>query len=1019
LDMSNSFFDILFYITGKTIPFVIPLLLNSTVICIAGLLVCFMIARKGALIQSWILRVCLVAVILSPVTSFISKSSGLTHITIPVRYPNSNKILHSSGHNETTASQLGNNRHVQFGFNGSEYNIKTDLHDYAEADSEKLIPENHKTTFDGLLTWLKGNSFIIYSIFIVVWTFCSFYFMMRTIVAYLHFRHIRCIASTAKQDYNTLCKSVSNILGCKEPRILITPDAQSVFLAGFFHPCVVLPNDEADVNLATKEIFIHELVHLKRHDYIWNYLCQIGKILLPFQPLVWIIIGKMKETSDFVCDDFVIQYAKEGRSYAVQLYNIAQSFQLKRLRELNGVGFVSKLPLRKRIERILDDSLKRHLKLNYTHILGIVVLFVSSIFISGYVGVKPADSFHALKRSVESLENTLTTQFLKTRAAGLHLREADASERNSDIEKNENKTPLHKNTQKIHHKKVAESHPKPTPRVSGPNDLTIDEMHYPGLPKVVQEKFFRDSDIVDDNEAETIKAQNSQTAASFLENDVVAAEDRSDSSTTGNIWGFTENSYNIKVQDYSVNVDPGPVEIIGATDWENDSSNDSENSRLRQLYGNLDKFSNPKWSPDGRWIGFEAAVAMWVISVEGGKPMPVYDSIGKQLSDETGMVIGGETACWKLLGFTPNSREMTFVVNIFDPERGSINEMVNLNDYYMATIYGAVPIIVSVDIGTGARRTIVEESNSGRWSTDGRYFAYQKMNLEVNITRQRYYNTHVVKGLRDPEYEEKLYDNLNDGLFVLDMVTGEKWFVAEKGMDPCFAPGDTHVIFTQKDDAGIIQLFRIPLKGGDMEQLTYYSVDEDGHDVSSPDVSPDGDWILHSGSLGDESPCSGLFLYYVPTGESFQFNKESEDYIDQGVWSPDGKQILYNTVKYPEKTSLGFYIADFNPEDYVKPVQTEQSTPVDFELTGNFPNPFNPVTTIKFSLDQDGYTELLIYNIMGQKVRELVSTEMTAGIHSVIWDGRDDENRPVSSGVYISRLKMEGKVETLRMTLVK
>ena len=294
------------------------------------------------------------------------------------------------------------------------------------------------------------------------------------------------------------------------------------------------------------------------------------------------------------------------------------------------------------------------------------------------------------------------------------------------------------------------------------------------------------------------------------------------------------------------------------------------------------------------------------------------------------------------------------------------------------------------------------------------------MNLEANITRQRYYHTHVIKGLRDTEYETVLYDNLNDGLFVLNMETGAEWLVADKGTDPCFTPGDTHVIFTMKDVTGINQLFRVQANGGEFEQLTFYTEDDNVHDVSSPDISPDGHWILHSGKLGvDEISLNGLFLYYVPTGETFQLNKDSDLYLDNGVWSPDGKQILYNTIKYPEMTSQGFYIADFDPEDFIKPVVTENSKPGEFDLVGNFPNPFNPVTTIKFSLGKKGYTELSIYNITGQKIRELISDDLTAGIHSVVWNGRDEDNRPVSSGVYISRLKMEGKVETLRMTLVK
>ena len=320
--MSNSLYVWILYMTGKTIPFIIPLLLNSTVICIAGISVCYLMARRGALVQSWILRVCLVAVILSPITSLISNSSGLTHIRIPVQYPDSTEKGYLSGHNKVSAIQLNNSRKVRIDLQDAEIGVGTELYNYDGTGNEKRPSENHKVSIiiGRLLVLLRDNSFIIYSIFIITWLISSLYFLIKTVVAYMHFRQIRRTAYPAKQAYITVCKSVSKVLGSKEPRILQTPHTQSVFLAGFFHPCIVLPNDGLDASMATKEIFLHELVHLMRHDYLWNYICQIGKILLPFQPFLWILVGKLKETNDYVCDDYVVKYGNEGRSYAVQLY---------------------------------------------------------------------------------------------------------------------------------------------------------------------------------------------------------------------------------------------------------------------------------------------------------------------------------------------------------------------------------------------------------------------------------------------------------------------------------------------------------------------------------------------------------------------------------------------------------------------------------------------------------------------------------------------------------------------------
>ena len=83
--------------------------------------------------------------------------------------------------------------------------------------------------------------------------------------------------------------------------------------------------------------------------------------------------------------------------------------------------------------------------------------------------------------------------------------------------------------------------------------------------------------------------------------------------------------------------------------------------------------------------------------------------------------------------------------------------------------------------------------------------------------------------------------------------------------------------------------------------------------------------------------------------------------------------------------------------------------PLVTELTGNYPNPFNPSgagrspeTTIEFSLHEPSHVKLVIYNIRGQKVRTLIDDELEADYHSVVWDGCDDSRKPVSSGVYFS-----------------
>jgi len=83
-----------------------------------------------------------------------------------------------------------------------------------------------------------------------------------------------------------------------------------------------------------------------------------------------------------------------------------------------------------------------------------------------------------------------------------------------------------------------------------------------------------------------------------------------------------------------------------------------------------------------------------------------------------------------------------------------------------------------------------------------------------------------------------------------------------------------------------------------------------------------------------------------------------------------------------------------------------------------FPNPFNPETTISYSIPEDSNVELSIYNIKGQKVRTLVKDSIEIGNHSIIWKGINDSGNPVSSGVYFYKLSVNGKTKAVKKCLM-
>ena len=88
-------------------------------------------------------------------------------------------------------------------------------------------------------------------------------------------------------------------------------------------------------------------------------------------------------------------------------------------------------------------------------------------------------------------------------------------------------------------------------------------------------------------------------------------------------------------------------------------------------------------------------------------------------------------------------------------------------------------------------------------------------------------------------------------------------------------------------------------------------------------------------------------------------------------------------------------------------------------LEPNFPNPFNPRTTIRWTQGTSGHVRLTILDAAGRAVTTLVNEERAAGVHRLVWDGRDARGREVGSGVYFVRLEALEELRSRKITLVK
>ena len=103
-----------------------------------------------------------------------------------------------------------------------------------------------------------------------------------------------------------------------------------------------------------------------------------------------------------------------------------------------------------------------------------------------------------------------------------------------------------------------------------------------------------------------------------------------------------------------------------------------------------------------------------------------------------------------------------------------------------------------------------------------------------------------------------------------------------------------------------------------------------------------------------------------------------------------------------------------------KPVTVDADPPNGpIELLANYPNPFNPETTIRYQLSEPVWVRLEIFNALGQQIHTLVDAEQASGIHHVRWDGREAWGNQVGAGVYLYRLTAGPVMATQKMFLVK
>ena len=144
--------------------------------------------------------------------------------------------------------------------------------------------------------------------------------------------------------------------------------------------------------------------------------------------------------------------------------------------------------------------------------------------------------------------------------------------------------------------------------------------------------------------------------------------------------------------------------------------------------------------------------------------------------------------------------------------------------------------------------------------------------------------------------------------------------------------------------------------------------------------------------------CVLIFIFTLLTSETMYINLES------------GETVTFNTSDIEEIT--------FGPDVSVEEM-VEFISQIPIEFLKNYPNPFNPRTTISFAIAEPGKAKVEIFNIKGQKVKTLLNKHLKGGKHSVIWNGTDNSNKKVSSGVYFYQVSVNNEQKVKKMLMLK
>lgn len=308
-------------------------------------------------------------------------------------------------------------------------------------------------------------------------------------------------------------------------------------------------------------------------------------------------------------------------------------------------------------------------------------------------------------------------------------------------------------------------------------------------------------------------------------------------------------------------------------------------------------------------------------------------------------------------------------------------------------------------------------------------------------------------------YETELYDDgqhndgeADDGLFANSLIANgillQYYIVADNEDASAFSPERaSYEFFTLEltylptDNIAINEFMAdndniVPDEAGEYDDwLELYNWNEEAVDLSGYFLTDDAanieKWEIPAGT---EIAAGGFLCFWADedqeqgdlhtnfklsaSGETIILSDPAGVLIDQITFGEQETDLSFG--RYPDGTGDFMQMtASFGAQNHNGITENDNETIIAQPQISNYPNPFNPVTTLLFNITESAYTELNIYNISGQLVKRLVADNLEAGDQEAIWDGNNDNGKKAASGVYFYQLRSGKYSASGKMVLMK